>query len=443
MKVAVVGGGVAGLTAAWRLLGAGHEPIVLEAGPRAGGVIQTSTVDGFVREHAANGFLTGDDDGAAALCAELGVPVVEAAAAAKHRWIYRGGELHPVPASPVAFARSRLLTWRGKLAALGEPLRPGRDAAVAGDESMRDFATRRFGAEAAAALIGPVVTGVYAADAADISLAAGFPKLAELDAAGGMVRGMLAKRRGGAKRPRPRLAAPLGGMGAIPAALAARLGDRVRLDAPVARVVPTADGVTLDGPGGGRFDAVVLAVPAPAARALVADAIPALAAALTSAVAAPAAVVYLGFDAGVVPPDRDGFGLLVCAGEAVRVLGVVFESTIYPGRAPAGARLFRMIYGGGRDPAAAALDDAALLAQARGDLARVLGVTANPRHASIVRWQAALAQYRVGHLDRAAQWDALARPHRVVLCGAPYHGVAVNACIADGRRAAAAVAALA
>ena len=85
MKVAVIGGGVAGLTAAWRLRQGGHEPLVLEASPRAGGVIATSRVDGFVREHAANAFLTGDDDGAAALCAELGVEVMPAADGARRR----------------------------------------------------------------------------------------------------------------------------------------------------------------------------------------------------------------------------------------------------------------------------------------------------------------------------------------------------------------------
>ena len=93
MKVAVVGAGIAGLTAAWRLVGDGHDVTVLEASAQPGGVIASSVVDGFLREHAANGFLSGDD-GAAALCAELGVPIVLAAAAAKRRWIYRGGALH-------------------------------------------------------------------------------------------------------------------------------------------------------------------------------------------------------------------------------------------------------------------------------------------------------------------------------------------------------------
>ncbi len=443
MRVAVVGGGIGGLAAALRLVQAGHDVAVLDGGARPGGVIGTSTAEGFRREHAANGFLTGADDGAAALCDELGVGVVEAAPAARARWIYLRGRLHRLPAGPGSFARSGLLSWRGKLALLGEPLRPARDVAAAGDESLWDFAVRRLGTEAAHALVAPMVTGVFAADARRVSLAAGFPRLAALDARGGLVRGMIAeargRRRGGGARRRGKttLAAPAGGMAVLVDALAARLGDRVRRGVTVRAVEPEPGGVVVVGDDPARrerFDAGVLAVPGPAAAALVRGALPALARGLTEVEYAPVALAFLGFRARDVRADVDGFGFLVAQGEAPRVLGCVIESTVWPERAPADHVLFRMIYGGARDPGAAELDDDALFAQAGADLAQILGVRARPVHATAVRWPHGIAQYPVGHADRVAAWERDAHAARLVLAGSSYHGVAVNDCIADARR---------
>jgi oxygen-dependent protoporphyrinogen oxidase len=445
LKVAVVGGGIGGLTAGLRLMQDGHEVTVLDAGARPGGVIGTSSASGFRREHAANGFL-GAPDGAAALCGELGVAVVEAAPAAKSRWVYLRGKLHPLPSGPGSFVRTELLSWRGKLGVLGEPFRRGRDVAVAGDESLWDFAVRRLGSEAAHALVAPMATGVFAADARALSLAAGFPKLASLDARGGLVRGMIAESRARKKRGEPRvksvLSAPAGGMSAMIDALAAKLGDRVRRGVTVREVRP--DGGNGHGRGvivvgddparGDRYDAVVLAVPGSAAATLVAGALPALARGLDEVVYAPVALAFMGYRRRDVRADLGGFGFLVAAGEAPRVLGCVFESTVWPDRAPEEHVMMRMIYGGARDPGAAELEDAALFAQAGADLAHVLGIRAEPVHTSSVRWEHGIAQYPVGHADRVAAWEALAHPARIALTGSAYHGVAVNDCIADARR---------
>ncbi|HVK76475.1 MAG TPA: protoporphyrinogen oxidase [Kofleriaceae bacterium] len=441
MKVAVVGGGIGGLTAAWRLVQDGHDVTVLEAGDRVGGVLHTVGDGGFRRELAANGFLSGAPDGAAALCEELGVPVVAAAPAARRRWVYLRGRLHALPGSPGGFVRSRLLTWRGKLALLAEPTRAARDVAVAGDQSMWDFAVRRFGPEVAHALVAPMITGVFAADAHEVSLAAGFPRLAALDARGGMVRGAIAEARarrkaGVARRPN-RLSAPAGGMSALVDALADRLGARVRRGVEVGAVRPAGGGAGVDVEASGatsRHDAVVLALPAHRAAAVVRGALPALARGLDDVHYAPVAVAYLGYKARDVRADLGGFGFIVAAGEKPRLLGCVFESTVWSGRAPDGEVLLRLIYGGARDPGAADLDEPALLAQARADLAQVLGVRAAPVHASSVRWARGIAQYPVGHADRVAAWERDAHAARIVLAGSAYHGIAVNDCVADARR---------
>ncbi len=435
-KLAVIGGGFGGLTAARALVTAGHDVTVLEAGPRVGGVVGTSTSDGFVREHAASSFLGGPPHGALALCNELGLATEKALPAAKRRYIYIDGTLRLLPSDPVSFVRSDLLTWRGKLDLLREPFvaahRPAGE-----DESMYAFAARRLGPQAARAIIAPFVTGVFAADAHEVSLEAGFPRIAALDADGGLFRGMIkqkvraliAKRRGtGAAKTASGMHAPVGGLAAMIDALTRELGSRVELATPVKAIEPVQGGVLVDRE---PYDGCVLAIPATDAATIV-TAMPELAAKLAVFERAPVALVYLGVLEAAVPPARDGFGFLVAQGEDLRVLGVVFESTVWPERAPQGHVLLRCIFGGARDPSATALDDAALIAKAREDVARAFGVPAfEPVHASVVRWAKGLPKYPVGHRDRVREATAVARTQRVVLAGADYRGPAINDLAAD------------
>lgn len=426
MKVGIVGAGLGGLTVARTLVAAGIDVAVFEAAPRAGGVIGTSRVDGFTREHAASSFLGGPSRGALAMCEQLGVPVEQASPRAKRRWIFLDGKLRALPRNPVELARSDLLTWRGKLALLREPLRPARG----GDESMHDFAARRLGAEAARAIVAPFVTGVYAADAHEISVEAGFPRLAALERHGGLVRGMarqaartLLGRIVGRKRRTTAsgLWAPRGGLGSMIDVLAATLGGRVRFGQPVGRVEATPRGVSIDGD---VFDGVVLALPAEDAKSLVT--LPELASRLAVFHRAPTSIVYLGYPEDAVPRASDGFGALVAIGEDVRVLGIVFESVVWSERAPEGQVLLRCIFGGGRDPGAAALDDTELIAHAVRDAGIVVGASGAPTHASVVRWTRGVAQYPVGHRDHVRAAVTAARTHKIALAGADYYGPGVN-----------------
>ena len=432
MKVAVIGGGIGGLTAAHALVGAGFDAHVLEASPNAGGVLGTSRVDGFLREHAASSFLGGPPRGALALCEELRVPVDQASSRAKQRWIFIDGKARALPRNPIDLVRTDLLTWRGKLALLREPLARPRAQGI--DESVHAFAARRFGAEAARAIVAPFVTGVFAADSHEISLEAGFPRLAELDAQGGVARGMakqlaktlLARATGKRSSRTPRgMWAPTGGLGALVDALVSALGNRVRTNTRIKTLAPADKGVSVDGE---RWDAVVLAVPAVDAVGLISLAMPDLATRLREFHRAPVSLVYLGLPARAVPRAADGFGCLVAQGEEPRVLGIVFESTVWPDRAPDGQVLLRCIYGGGRDPAAAVMSDAELVAQARRDVATVLDapVDAEPTHASVIKWRHGIAQYDVGHRDHVRAAVAAGRSQRIVLAGADYRGAGIN-----------------
>ena len=434
-RVAVVGGGIAGLAAARRLAARGDlEVVVWESAARAGGVIGTTVAGGFARELAANGFLTAPG-GAAALCEELGVAIEPASPAARKRWIVRRGELFSLPGDI-----AKLVGWRALAGVLAEPFRPLRR--VSDDETVGEFARRRLGPEIAEAVFAPLCTGVFAGDPDQLSVRAAFPRLAELEAEGGLLRGSAmrairgALAGGGGGGGRPRLAAPVGGMAALVDAMARELGPRLRLEAPVVaieaderqRAVRLADGRREP------CDAVVLAVPAPVAARLMSDASRDLARGLDQIRFAPVAAVHLGYKREDLAHPMDGFGFLVAPGEELRVLGCVFESVLFSGRAPAGHVLVRCILGGARDPAALDLDDAALVERAHQDLDRVLGVKGTPAHRNVVRWPRAIAQYTVGHQARVARAEDLADPLGVVLAGSSYHGVSINACAADAGR---------
>lgn len=429
MRVAVVGGGIGGLVAARSLVAAGVDAHVLEATSKPGGVVGSTRVDGFLREHAASSFLGGAGNGALALCNELGVAVDKASDRAKRRWIYIDGKLRELPGNPIALARSDLLTWRGKLALLREPFAPKRTPGM--DESVHDFAARRLGPEAARAIVAPFVTGVFAADSHDISLEAGFPKFASLDDRGGLVVGMLKKMVRPDKGPKtPRgLYAPAGGMGTLATALARELGARIRYSTRVQQVAPTGAGVTIDGEA---WDGAVLAMPASFASSAVADALPELASRLDDFYRAPVAVVYVGFaQSAIAKGVLDGFGFLVAQGEDLRVLGCVYESTVWPDRAPRGQVLLRCILGGGRDADAALLPEGELISLVRRDLEIALAIDAEPTHASVITWDRGIAQYRVGHRDHVRAATSLARANRLVLAGADYRGAGLNDLCAD------------
>jgi len=178
-------------------------------------------------------------------------------------------------------------------------------------------------------------------------------------------------------------------------------------------------------------DAVVLSAPASATSRIVASLDGALAALLEGIEYASVAVVCLGFDPSALPRPLDGFGFLVPRGEGVRSLGVLWDSSIYPGRAPAGKTLLRAMIGGARDPEAVRLSDADLLETVLGDLQRTMGRFGRPEFAKIFRHARGIPQYTLGHLQRVRQMETALQAHPgLFLAGNSYYGVAINACIA-------------
>lgn len=444
MRIAVIGGGISGLAAAYRLRRAGHDAVVLEADAQPGGKIKTERQGEWLVEHGPNGFL--DSRLAVVRLARdvgLGDRLCPADEAAEKRYLFVDGALRPVPTDPIAFARSDVLTARGKLRMLREPLISKRKAG--GDESVHRFASRRVGEEAADKLIDPLVTGIYAGDAKRLSLPAAFPKLRALEEQhGGLVRGMFAKlagkalgrgESGGPAGPAGRLTSFPGGMSELVAGVVDALDPgAVQLGRPVSALVRDGAGWRVEAGGGEalKVDGIVLTTPGPVSAQLLGPHSAAAADALDAIPYAPAAVVALGYRVVDIPRPLDGFGLLVPSREKRRVLGVLWSSTIYPGRAPGGFALLRCIVGGRHHPELLDLDDAALLDVVRADVAAFMGGgLPAPVYTRVVRWPAAIPQYELGHLDRkAAAEAAVTRLPGVVLGGNALYGVSLADCIA-------------
>ena len=444
-RVVIVGGGIAGLSIAHALLkqqarDRGIDVVVLERAPRVGGNIRTEQVDGFTCEWGPNGFL----DNAPAtleLVREIGLQgrLQPSDDRARRRFIFRNGTLYPLPGGPVDFIASGLLSWPGKLRIGLEPFARRRPA---GDETIHAFASRRIGREAADVLIDSMVSGVFGGDARELSLRACFPKMWQMETDhGGLFRAMLARRRQHPRRNGEAIGSPLGrltsftgGSEDLVRGLAATLGGAVRTGVNVRGIerAGAAYRLHLNGAVPIDADAVVLAGGTAVTARMVRDLDAPLSAVLDGIPSASMVVACLGYRADRLRRPLDGFGFLVPRGEGIRTLGVLWDSSVYPSRAPEGHVLMRVMLGGATDPTAIDLDDARLLDVIGGDLRATMGLDVAPDFMRIFRHPVGIPQYTVGHLDRLARAEErLAALPGLELAGNGYRGVAINACIAD------------
>ena len=450
-RVAIVGGGIAGLAAALRVRerDPGATLTLLEAGSHLGGTIATVRERGFVIETGPDSFIT-EKPWALALCDRLGLSgdLVGAREGDRRTHVARGDRLHPLPdgfllLAPTSLgplARSSLFSRRGKLRmALDLVLPRGRHDR---DESLAAFVRRRLGREALERVADPLVSGIYTGDPERLSVGATMPRFRELEATHrSIILGLRrsAEARGVAGARYGLFVSHRDGMGALVDALAARLPDSaVQLDARVERLERRdgawrlhVRGTTTDA------DAVVLACPAPAAARLVAPSDEALAGALRSIVHASSAIVTLGLRTGDLPRDLPGFGFVVPPAERRDILACTFSSRKWAGRAPEGHELVRAFVGGIRRAELLARDDAALIALARAELARYLGFAGEPVLARVDRWPESMPQYEVGHLARVAAIEArVGRLPGLALAGNAYRGVGIPDCVRSGEAAA-------
>ena len=342
--VAIVGGGIAGLTAAYRLKQRGVRVVAYEAGERVGGAIWTRRSDGYLAELGPNS-LSAPSPAVRALIAELGLEpsLVAASPAAKKRYVVRKNRLLPLPMSPQDFLTTRLLSNGAKLAVFGEPLVDTGDSPV--EESIATFVRRRFNQEIVDYVANPFVAGIYAGDPEQLSVRHALPKLYGLERTHGSIikafGGMMRARKRDADATATAMAGGIvsfrAGLQELPDALARELHAEIRLKAPVTQLRSGPRGWTVGAAfqQAELYDAVVYAAPAHCVDEIDLD-FPAgdRVGTLASIGHPPVAVLVLGFRREDVAHPLDGFGFLVPEVERRHVLGVLFSSTLFPDRAP-------------------------------------------------------------------------------------------------------------
>ncbi len=444
-RVVVAGGGITGLVTAFTIReqakqrGLPIDVVMLDAGDQPGGHARSVQKDGFIVERGPNGFLDRAAD-TMALIDELQLRdrIVEANPAAKRRYILDGGTLRQVPESPPALITSDAIGWKGKLRLFGEPWAASPPADR--DETVFEFAERRLGREAAETFVDTAVAGISAGESRALSVRSQFPVLKEMEREhGSLLKAMFARQKKGAKR--ARLLNFDSGMGTLTSMLASKLDGAVRAKAPIDRIEKAGDSWRVHANGEAiAADRLVLAMPSHAASRVAGAFDRELSTALASIPYADLSVVALGYRSEAISRPLDGYGYLVTRREDLSTLGVLWESSIFPNRAPQGSVLLRIMLGGARRPEVAAFDDRMVADLAAKEAAGVLGIKGSPAHQWVFRWPSAIAQYTVGHDARIAAIRRHAAAHRGLhVCGTAYDGVSFNDAIASARKTALAI----
>lgn len=443
VDVAVVGGGIAGLSAAYELERRGLTVRLFEASDRLGGVIRTERRDGWVIDAGPDALLV-QKPAAVQLCRELGLADrLVSTQLPRTAYVLRDGRLCPLvegsflgfPVSIAALARSSLFSWRAKLRMAYEVAVP---PTLGGDESIASFIRRRFGQEALDYLGEPLLAGIHAGDADRLSTEALFPRLAEAERRSGSVLRSL-RRMKIAPSPAGAFVSLPGGTGELVDTLARALKPgTVRLSSAVTSV-RRAGVFTVDTQDASvRAGGVIVCVPAYAAAGMLRSIDTSLAVICDTVPYASTATVAFGYRREQVRHPLDGSGFVVPRVEASPLLAATWVSSKWPGRAPNGHVLLRGFLGGGRDPDRLGQSDSDLVRLAHDALAGTLGIEGDPVLTLLSRYPRQSPQYEIGHLARVASiQERLTAVPGLFLAGSGFRAIGIPDCIADGRETAA------
>jgi oxygen-dependent protoporphyrinogen oxidase len=445
-RVLIVGGGISGLACALRLKGRGVDVCLLEASERPGGVIDSQRDSEFLLELGPNSVLLKPEFEGLVEEAGLDRELLHTPMRNHPRFVYkRGHGLLEVPTSVLAFLRTPLLSWRSKLLLAREPFL---FSLPKGEVTVADFARHHMGREMFEMLIAPFISGVYAGDPAKMSLPGALPRMRALVERGhgsltrGAVAKMLSDRRardasGHRKRRRPSSLCTFDdGLRRLPQAIAEILGEDFCPRTEVRRIELTDQAWRIsarsrEGDEVWAADALIVATPSHVARGLITESLPDAAVALAAIPYTSVTVIHLGVPLDSVKSPPRGFGFLVPRGHGLRILGALYSSAVFEGRAPQGQSLLTVFCGGATDPDVSRLDDTALMDFVERDLRVAMGWDGRRTFQRITRYERALPEYLLGHVVLTARIESAAAlcPAPVGFVGNYLHGISIADCI--------------
>lgn len=424
-QVAIIGGGISGLTTAFLLKRKRFGVTLFEASDTAGGNIQTVERDGgYIIEQGPNSMLRSPRVIELVRLLRLDSHILPANPAAHKRYILSRGKLNAL--GPKAFVNG-YFSFKTLFGLAREPF--VRSQSPAG-ESVAQFVSRRIGPEFLDKAIDPFVSGVYAGDAADLSMRSAFPKLYEMERDfGSLIMGSLRRKKEKIDPDFPRTFSFRGGLSTLINALSADLGNSVRLGEAVTAVTSNNDGTFVLNDE--NFDGVVVSTPSFVAAEIIGGRDQRLADMLRDVRYPQVAVVVLAFRSEQIGTELDGFGFLIPSKEERPILGTLFHSAVFPERAPEGHQLLMTFVGGVRS--GDELDeqsDEDLTDMVVAQLRDILEVKGEPTFCHIKRWKRAIPQYRVGYekVTEACAGFESANPG-MYFCSNFYRGISIGDCI--------------
>ncbi|HEY0048332.1 MAG TPA: protoporphyrinogen oxidase [Pyrinomonadaceae bacterium] len=442
-RVCIIGGGISGLCAAYRLKKQGVEVLLLEKNSFVGGNIQTEKFDGFLIEYGPNSTLVSEH--LFALADELGLSpeIAYADSTAKKRYILKNGELQALPLKIVGLIGNKSFSAKAKLRLLKEPFIKSK---AADDESISEFFARRLGREIVDYAVDPFISGIFAGNPDNLSLKSAFPSLFEMEKNyGSLLKGAIfspKEKKSKVPKTASRTVSFKNGMQTLTDKLFAVLGESVRLNTEAFEIKKADNGKyslqTNDAEINAEiFDSIVISTPSFVAARLIKNFDAELSERLAGVYHPPIAVVFTAFKKENIKSDLDGFGFLIPKIERRKILGSLWNSAIFAGRAPENFYLLTTFIGGARNAELAEKSEDVLMEIALEELNSILGLSGAPVFAKVKKWEKAIPQYNIGYEKIIESIEDFKRQNAgIFYCSNFYRGISVSDCIKNSRLAA-------